>query len=128
MCESQAIRYVHVMEHDLYPGTLRCGCVCSGRMQEDLVSAKAREKAMQQRGRARARARKSIRKRWVQTGPRTWKLRGVEGQFTVFENGRGYNIRMQPRGQSHWFDNNYYPNPDSAKDVVEAFIFAPTAR
>lgn len=124
MCESQSIRYVHVMQHDHYDGLLKCGCICSGRMQEDLVSAKARDKAMQQRGRARVRAKKALKKRWANTGTKTWKLQVPEGKFTVFENGRGYNIRLHPRGEDFWFDNTNYPNPDDAKVVVEAFVMA----
>lgn len=44
MCEAQEIRYVHHMEHPDYQGTLRCGCVCAGHMEEDLAGARDREK------------------------------------------------------------------------------------
>jgi hypothetical protein len=43
MCESEPIRYVHVMNHSSYPRELGCGCVCAGKMQEDVKTAKSRE-------------------------------------------------------------------------------------
>ena len=46
MCEHQKIRYVHFMEHPDYSEGLACGCVCAGKMEEDYVAAKRREKKM----------------------------------------------------------------------------------
>jgi len=34
MCGGQNIRYVHVMSHPDYPGTLECGCVCAEHMAD----------------------------------------------------------------------------------------------
>src|SRR4051794_39614902 len=42
MCERQEIRSVHHMEHPDYPGSLRCGCICAGHMEEDLTGAQRR--------------------------------------------------------------------------------------
>lgn len=44
MCEAREIRYAHLMEHKRYPGTLYCGRICAGHMEEDLEAAAAREK------------------------------------------------------------------------------------
>jgi hypothetical protein len=41
MCESQAVRFVHYMEHDDYPEVLEVGCVCAGHMEQDLEGARA---------------------------------------------------------------------------------------
>ena len=54
MCETMEIRYVHIMEHDDWTGTLRCGCVCAGHMEQDLKGAKRREAGMKSRARRRA--------------------------------------------------------------------------
>jgi hypothetical protein len=45
MCETQEIRYVHHMEHPNYVGSLGCGCICAGRMEEDYEGARRREQA-----------------------------------------------------------------------------------
>jgi hypothetical protein len=62
MCERQDIRYVHYMQHPSYPNILRCGCVCAGYMEEDLVGARNREKTM--RGAAARRRTWPNRKGW----------------------------------------------------------------
>lgn len=43
MCETQYVRYVHVMTHPDYDGELRVGCVCAGHMEQDLATARKRE-------------------------------------------------------------------------------------
>jgi hypothetical protein len=44
MCESQEIRYVHIMSHPEFHEELRCGVVCAGHMAEALSAAREREK------------------------------------------------------------------------------------
>jgi hypothetical protein len=63
MCESQAVRFVHHMEHDDYPEVLEVGCVCAGHMEQDLDAARRRDKAMASRAGKRA--------RWLQ---RQWRV------------------------------------------------------
>jgi hypothetical protein len=46
MCESSEIRYVHYMENPRYDGTLACGAICAGHMEEDLYGADHRDKVM----------------------------------------------------------------------------------
>ncbi|WP_461318871.1 hypothetical protein [Bradyrhizobium barranii] len=46
MCEARDIRYVHVMSHPNFEGTLDVGCVCAERMAEDYVRPREREKAL----------------------------------------------------------------------------------
>lgn len=48
MCEAAEIRYVHIMEHPKHE-TLRCGCVCAGRMEQDVAGAVEREKRFRNR-------------------------------------------------------------------------------
>jgi hypothetical protein len=43
MCQHQEIRYVHIMRHEEYEGTLRCGCVCDGNMSDGYVNAEQRQ-------------------------------------------------------------------------------------
>ena len=48
MCGNQVIRYAHHMEHPLY-GSLICGCVCAGKMEDDIEAAKQRENELKKR-------------------------------------------------------------------------------
>ena len=48
MCGYQIIRYAHHMEHPKY-GNLRAGCVCAGRMEEDMAGARRREAELKNR-------------------------------------------------------------------------------
>lgn len=43
MCECVEIRYVHYMEHLVYPEPLGVGCVCAEHMENDYVGPRARE-------------------------------------------------------------------------------------
>lgn len=63
MCEHQYIRYVHVLRHPEWPDQLRCGCVCSGNMEQDLVGARERERLGIRRERKAMRALEKARQR-----------------------------------------------------------------
>lgn len=63
MCETQDIRYVHLMEHPNYPEILSCGCICAGKMEDDYLGAREREADVKNAARRRA--------RWL---IRKWKL------------------------------------------------------
>lgn len=54
MCEKKKIRAVHVMEHTKYSERLNCGCICSGHMSDDLVSASVRNDDLKSKMRRRA--------------------------------------------------------------------------
>jgi hypothetical protein len=70
MCESQHIRYVHIMTHPSYPEELRVGCVCAGNMEENLAHARKREDFMK--------SRVGKRKRWLS---RKWKISNNGNQY-----------------------------------------------
>jgi len=55
MCEVKEIRYVHLMEHANYPEVLGCGCVCSGKMEDDYSGARKREADVKNAARRRSR-------------------------------------------------------------------------
>lgn len=58
LCGCPAVRFVHVMEHPEYGGTLEVGCVCAGIVEGDMIAARERERQ--------ARNRANRRKRFVQ--------------------------------------------------------------
>ena len=125
MCEKQEIRYVHSMEHTNYPDTLKCGCVCAGHMEEDLVRARERDKSI--KGRTRNR------KRWL---TRKWKTTS-SGNPMIDSDGFRVVIFRKPDGWSGFLidaatDQNiwarkHHPSEDAAKlaafDMITLLLF-----
>jgi hypothetical protein len=110
MCRVQEIRYVHWMEHQDYLERLGCGCVCAGRMEEDVVGAKRRERSFIAR-----------RKNWT---TRKWKRSARGNQYL---NALGHRVVIFARGDT-WaalienlitgekqFSQRPYPTSDAAK-------------
>lgn len=84
MCESQAIRYVHYMQHVSYSNVLGVGCVCAGHMTGDLAAARSRESSM--------RSRAGKRSRWLS---RAWKISKKGNEWLEAD---GFRIAIYPRG------------------------------
>ena len=114
MCERQEIRYVHYMEHSDYAGTLSCGCICAGHMEEDLVGARKRE--------TRAQSAAQRRTRWL--GRKGWRRSakgnihiGVDGyHITVFRRGGGYKaVISKPDSGFKHFGKRAFPTEAAAQ-------------
>src|SRR5271155_341896 len=88
MCETQEIRYVHHMEHPDYSGSLACGCVCAGRMEENYEGARRREGVF--------RSATGRRRKWLS---RKWQM-SVKGN--PYLNADGYNVVVFPRASVGW--------------------------
>lgn len=78
MCGQESIRYVHIMRHPDYSRDLRVGCVCAGKMSDDYISAKNRERHLRNRANRRV--------KWLS---RRWRI-SVKGN--PFLNVKGNNI------------------------------------
>ena len=83
MCETQAIRYLHYMEHPDYDGVLGVGSVCAGHMEEDYAAAREREKQ--------ARSRFNRRVRWLEA---KWR---VSARGNHYLNRNGFNVVVYRR-------------------------------
>lgn len=83
MCETQDIRYVHVMEHPNYPQLLQVGCVCAEHMEEDYVRPREREKRL-----------KRVARRRPAWGQREWQS---SRQGNPYINIEGYNLTVFPK-------------------------------
>lgn len=120
MCESQEIRFVHVMENDRYTTDsgervqLRCGCICAGHMEGDKVGAERRDKDM--RNRALRRAKFPNRKGWYvnRNGHEVIK---VDGHIiVVVSNAHGFHVRIcQSRSQDWTPGRKNYPSTFEAR-------------
>lgn len=62
MCTEAMVRYAHVLEHKNYPEALEVGCICAGRMTEDIEGSKERETSFKRDARRRVREAKRLAK------------------------------------------------------------------
>ena len=70
MCEREIIRYAHYMQHPAYRYGLTVGCICAGKMEGDMQSAKERDAFMK--------SRMNKRKNWLE---RKWKISKNGNQY-----------------------------------------------
>jgi hypothetical protein len=113
MCEKVHIRFVHIMSHPEAPEAppLRCGCVCAGHMEEDLLGARNRERALKKAAKNRA----SWVKRWLK---RPWHPTATGAEYIRIE---GYHVSVWPRA-----DGTYNAKVEDKKSGVT--IYAPLTR
>lgn len=115
MCGEREIRYVHYMTHPDYDGELRCGCVCAGKMSEDLEGARRRE--ARYKNAAKRRANWLTRKGW-RTSPKgnLW-IRPKGYSVTIFRQGKEWRFGVSARDSSTdtvWARRSY-ETADAAK-------------
>ncbi len=110
MCGKERIRYIHVMKHPGFPEELRVGCICAGKMTDDYIGPRNREKELRNR---------SVRRgNWLK---RNWR---VSSKGNDFLNVQGHNIVIFPdKFRSHYwkfridetFGRKSYPTSSQAK-------------
>jgi hypothetical protein len=127
MCEHQRIRYVHRMQHPVYPQVLSVGCDCAGRMEGDPEAALERERLARSRT---ARLRRSEKRREA-FATREWK-RSANGnetavylgyRITVYPKGRGWGVTVS-RDDFLKHGTGTYDRPKDAKERAMRFIEA----
>jgi hypothetical protein len=113
MCETQTIRYVHVMQHPDYAAPLRCGCDCAGKMSGDYEAAEQRERL--------AKSFAARRGRWLD---RNWKtsakgypyLKTDNFLITVFPDGSGWKACVADSvSDRKQFSSRTFSNEERAK-------------
>lgn len=93
LCGCTKVRYLHMMHHAEYAGTIGVGCVCAGIMEGDELAARQRDNEARNRSQRRLRF---VSKGWKEThGTYTRNYRGAvyrimpgQGQYAVFYNGK----------------------------------------
>ena len=108
MCGQEKIRFVHIMEHNQYPDTLRVGCICAEKMSNDYIYPKQKERNLKNKA--------LRRKKWL---TRTWR---VSEKGNEYLNIRGYNIGVYKTKYGKWgwwvdqlFSRKDYNTKDEAK-------------
>jgi hypothetical protein len=119
MCESQTIRYVHVMKHEDYAHSLRVGCECAAKMEQDREAAYTREKGHKSSAQRRG--------RWAN---RKWNERSIpaHGHYEVLGVLRWADqqaIKAAYRRQAFRFHPDHHPSDPTAserfKEIVAAY-------
>ena len=109
MCQTQAIRFVHVVEHEDYPGPLEVGCVCSEHMTNDYLGPKRKEAQLRNRAAGRV--------RWLS---HSWRRSASGNEYRNID-GKNVGIFADPSGDGwKWriegrFDRAIHGSPGAAK-------------
>jgi hypothetical protein len=113
MCESAEIRYVHVMKHPDYQGSLAVGCICAGKMSEDYVGAKQRETRMKMTARRRHAWRNRV---WRESAEGNAYINTDGFNIVVYERNNNWRIGVTNRetGQEK-FGKRDFPDERAAK-------------
>lgn len=126
MCESADVRYVHLMEHAQYTGTLSVGCVCAEHMEADYVNPRVRE----QRLRNASRRRVTWAKRQWRTSMKGNSYLNTEGfNISVFrskDGSRGWGISVSNRanGRPQFSRRKYHTEEQAKAAALDALLWA----
>lgn len=114
MCEKQAIRYVHVMEHHDYPDQLECGCDCAGYMEGNLKRAEGRDRALKNRANRRQKFPKL--KSWKRSGKGNAHISKDRLHAVVVKRGGGYTVGVKRVGElEHTFGRKTFTTEQEAR-------------
>jgi hypothetical protein len=110
MCGNERIRFVHVMLHSQYSGSLAVGCVCAEKMSNDYVNPRRRETLLRNKA--------ARRERWLS---RKWKL-SRNGNFWLKIDGHHIIVFRSKFVRDRWgfgvdgnFSSSKYGSVDEAK-------------
>jgi hypothetical protein len=130
MCGNPAVRYVHVMVHPEWPGELRVGCICAGRMEENYAAARDRERQARNRAQRRQRLTERhdrARRLWVQ--PERWRVSG-KGNFWRWAGGVRVTVfrsEYPPHAWRGWIGDELgqlrHPSAEAAMAAMFARLF-----
>lgn len=86
MCHNERIRFVHILTHPDYPGTIRVGCDCACKMTEDYVTHPEDERKLRNRT---IRLRNFLKQEWYRSRNGNLVLK-YKGEFitAIEKNGR----------------------------------------
>jgi hypothetical protein len=123
MCETQDIRYVHVMEHPDYPDLLNVGCVCAERMEEDYVRPKEREKRLKRVARRRS---AWAQRKWFMSRQGNPYINADGFNLTVFRKECGFGIVVSNRrtGASRLGRKTYSDELSAKLAALNALVWA----
>jgi hypothetical protein len=99
------------MAHKEHPQELSVGCVCAGKMTDDYLSAKERERKLRNRA--------GLRNRWL---TRVWRVSKNSNEYINFE---GHNVGVFSRngGWTCWIDKKISVRNFATKEAAKIYLF-----
>lgn len=108
MCNNERIRFIHVMEHPDFEGTINVGCICAGKMSDDYAGANLRRSESESRAKRRG---KWLSRKWNTSMKGNPYLRIKGHIITIYRNKTGaYGFSIDRK-----FSDRTYGTLDSAK-------------
>ena len=94
LCGCSSVRFIHVMDHELYFEEVRVGCICAGIMEGDILKAEERERQMRNRANRR---RSFVKHKWKPVRPGQW-VRSYRNKFLrIWTTDNGYLVFADTR-------------------------------
>lgn len=94
MCGNERLRFIHVMTHDNFDGTLNVGCVCAEKMSGDSIGPKKRQEEVSKQTSRRA----SQKSKWLKRG---WSL-SARGNPVRYINSHHVVVRLSETEPDRW--------------------------
>lgn len=94
LCGCDKVRFIHVMDNDLYFEPVRVGCICAGIMEGDILAAEERERQMRNRA---SRRRTFVKHKWQQSARNIWYRTYRRQELMITEYGGAYSVHAGPR-------------------------------
>ena len=91
LCDCDAVRYEHIMEHDQYFEPVTVGCVCAGIMEGDALAAQERERQLRNRSKRR---RNFTRRAWKRNGSCLWYRVYRKQRMVIYESSGRYTVSV----------------------------------
>ena len=91
LCGCSKVRYVHVMDNDLYFETVRVGCICAGCMEDDIFGAKERERLMRNRSKRR---KNFLKRKWDEKGKGVWERSYKNQELMILEHSGSFSVHV----------------------------------
>ena len=125
MCEARDLRYVHWLEHDDYPGVLKVGCDCAGRLLHDPNAAVERERVMRNRAARRA---KWPTRRWRVSQKGNFWIKVAGYRITVWAKGAGWSFTVSREDEAPQYADATFSTPEQAKLAAIDYLWPELVR
>lgn len=114
MCGQERVRFVHVVEHDDYPGKLNVGCVCAEKMSGDYVNPRHQEAKLKSKA---IRKGKWLTRKWRSSKSGNEFINVGEYNLTVFPD------QFRPGKWKYKVDNHFSPQSYQTSDQAKLALF-----
>lgn len=113
MCQSQTIRYVHIMEHPNYSSKLEVGCVCAENMENTKIKPKKRQASFVRRNKNRVNW--TSNKNWKKSKKGNLYINSNKCFVIVYNYNGAWGTSVEDRVTTKKYSSKYYSSANDAK-------------